>query len=148
LSPPVASAGGRSRRSSTSSITSDASSLFPIFESPVLNSFSLQVGWKNLTSFYIYHDHLHLTFHSIVVIHIKLNKKPSKHNLLYKYVWNKFTAPTQLVDTQCYRLCASSGHMVLAWKLVQTLHSRCHWLTWHVVKGLQQLLLPLWQLCC
>lgn len=51
LSPPVPSAGGRSRRSSTSSITSDASSLFPIFESPVLNSFSLQVGWKNLTVF-------------------------------------------------------------------------------------------------
>ena len=49
LSPPVPSAGGRSRHSSTSSITSDASSLFPIFESPVLNSFSLQVGWKNLT---------------------------------------------------------------------------------------------------
>ena len=51
LSPPVPSAGGRSRRSSTSSITSDTSSLFPIFESPVLNSFSLQVGCKNLTVF-------------------------------------------------------------------------------------------------
>lgn len=51
LSPPLPSAGGRSRHSSTSSITSDASSLFPIFESPVLNSFSLQVGCKSLTVF-------------------------------------------------------------------------------------------------